>query len=478
MSGTLPVVITVDGLQPQNPVDLRNQLDTLVTAAAPGYTSRLPASIIEDLASTVVYAISLCDQARVEYVNSLTPYGANAFLLAQLGSMLGIPQGQATNTSAFVVFSGPIGNPTSAAGEAIQPGTIVGDGVHQYTVTDGGTIASNGSSLPLAVVATTSGSWAVPANTINQIFTSFGDLELVVTNPEAGTASQGAQTVSSYRAQVLQQERAAAQGMPTYLRSKLQAIPGVQMNLISIRNITGGGWEIICGGGDNYLVAGAIYAAVPDVSTLQGSTLQVSGATQANPCVITTNLNHGYTTGESVTIAGALGMTGINGTWTVTILTPTTFSIPFNASAAPAYTGGGVCTPNPRNITTTIQDGPDTYNIYYVNPPQQTVNITLLWNTTAVNFVSDDAVNSLGSQAIVSYVNAIFAGQPINIFALEAIFQTAIASILPTDLLDRMVWAFSINGVGTPPSTGTGLIIGDPESYFFASSTTVSVTRG
>jgi len=45
-------------------------------------------------------------------------------------------------------------------------------------------------------------------------------------------------------------------------------------------------------------------------------------------------------------------------------------------------------------------------------------------------------------------------------------------------LLTRMVFAVSINGVGVAPSTGTGIIAGDPESYFLATSASVQITRG
>jgi hypothetical protein len=53
----------------------------------------------------------------------------------------------------------------------------------------------------------------------------------------------------------------------------------------------------------------------------------VSAATQANPVVITTSLAHGYTTADSIYIASATGMTDINGQWTITVLSPTTFEL-------------------------------------------------------------------------------------------------------------------------------------------------------
>ena len=71
------------------------------------------------------------------------------------------------------------------------------------------------------------------------------------------------------------------------------------------------------------------------------TTATVSAATAANPVVISTPTAHGYTTGDSVNISGATGMTGINGQWTITVLSPTTFELDgLNGSVFPAYNVG------------------------------------------------------------------------------------------------------------------------------------------
>ena len=61
-------------------------------------------------------------------------------------------------------------------------------------------------------------------------------------------------------------------------------------------------WEIICGGGDPYQVADAIYKGMPDFSALVGSTLAVTTISSTNPAVVTTDLNHGYSSGQTVVI--------------------------------------------------------------------------------------------------------------------------------------------------------------------------------
>src|SRR5947208_485413 len=83
--------------------------------------------------------------------------------------------------------------------------------------------------------------------------------------------------------------------------------------------------------GDQAIVAG--YYAGGDLGggTFYWEPLSVTAATNAAPIAITTSVSHGYTTGQLVLIAGVAGNTAANGTWTVTITSPTSFTL--NGSA-------------------------------------------------------------------------------------------------------------------------------------------------
>jgi Baseplate J-like protein len=469
---TLPTVITDAGLQPQSPASLRSQLLASVAAVNPGYTANLPGSLIEDIASTDVGALVIVDSARVETVNSLTPFGANAFLLNQLGQIYGVQQGRNTNTSVNLVFSG-------TAGFVVPKGFTVSDGTHQYVVQDLAVIESGGATSPVFALATVPGTWAVPPNTVTTLVTSApSGITLTCTNPLAGTPSTGDQSESDYRSQVLQAGRAASMGMPSYLKTLLGNVPGVQQRLVSVVQINGGGWEIIVGGGDEYAIAAAIYKAVFDVSRLTGSTINITGVTKANPGVYTTDLNHGLTTGDTATVAGS-NPSSYNHSATVTVADEKTFSFTgFDTSGFSDYVSGGVLTPNARNVVVTLNDYPNAYNIPFVLPPQQAVSIAVTWNSTSTNVISPAAISSAAIPAIVDYINGIPVGQPINVFELETTFQVAVATLIPPALLTRMVFSVSINSVLTSPSMGTGVIAGDPESYFFALSSDITVTQG
>lgn len=407
MAGSIqvPLTITASGPVPTPPATLRSTLVTEVGATNPDYTANLPGSLIEDIASTETGGLAMIDQMRVDALQA-APIVANQYLTVLLGQQAGIPQGAATNTSADVVFSTPTSGAGSAIGFVIPAGFTVSDGTHQYVVQDGTIIGSDGSSPQVTVVATQSGSWAVPAGTVTQVITSVpSPYTITVTNPQAGIPAQTAETIESYQARVIQAGQAAAIGTVPYLKTLLQAVSGVVPRLISVQQ-AGTGWKVIVGGGDAYQVANAIYLGVLDLASLVGSS-----------------------------------------------------------------------TPD-RNVSVSIVSPPDTYTVLFVNPPAQIVTGTVTWNTNLPNFTSGPQVNSLAAPALVSYINSILQGQPINELEMTAAFQDAVASVLPAANLTTLTFAININGVLTPPNTGTSIIPGDSESYFSAADNAFTIQQG
>lgn len=475
MSGT-GFVFTPAGLQPQTPAELRAQLLALATIQSPGLTANLPGSLVEDIVGTDVGALTICDQAAVETVASLVPNTASPWLLLQL-SQIYLGQGSTaapqTNTAVFCVFTGTVGF-------IVPPGFLVSDGGHQYTVQDGGIVGSGGSSDPVFCLATVTGSWAVPANSVTTVATSLpAGVALTVTNPLAGTAGGDAETEAEFRSRVLRSGIVASMGTPDYIKTRLGEVVGVTQRLVSVRQGTDT-WEVIVGGtGDPYSIAYAIYRGIPDISTLAGSVISVVGITNANPGVVTTDLNHGYATGQVVTITGVVGMSGINGTpLTITVLTEKTFSIGINTTSSGTWTSGGVLSPNFRNVSVSINSYPDTYVVPFVIPPLQNVTITLTWNTDSPNYVNPMGVAQLAQPALAAYINSIPVGEAINVFVMNQVFVTAISGIVDPVLVTRIVFTVSINGIVTAPGSGTGEIAGDPESYFNTTATSISVVQG
>lgn len=86
---------------------------------------------------------------------------------------------------------------------------------------------------------------------------------------------------------------------------------------------------------------------IKDGAEVLEAAVNISGATQANPCVITANA-HGYSNGDDVYITGIVGMTELNGrTFRVAGVTTNTFQLTtllgtnVNSSAFAAYGSGG-----------------------------------------------------------------------------------------------------------------------------------------
>ena len=106
---SLPLVMTAAGATAADAATVNAEIIALATASDPGLTANLPGTLIEDIASTDTAAVVLIDQAQVETINSMTPYGCNLFILNQLGQIYGVSQGIGSNTSVYVVFSGTAG---------------------------------------------------------------------------------------------------------------------------------------------------------------------------------------------------------------------------------------------------------------------------------------------------------------------------------------------------------------------------------
>lgn len=68
--------------------------------------------------------------------------------------------------------------------------------------------------------------------------------------------------------------------------------------------------------------------------------LTVSGATNATPIVVTTATDHERKTNDRVRIEGVLGNTAANGSWALTVINSTQFSLTGSAGNG-AYAGGG-----------------------------------------------------------------------------------------------------------------------------------------
>jgi len=448
------------------PATLAAEAFAIAQGLAPGITS-LPANLIGDMNATSAGSLSVAQQALVDLVNSVSPYTANAPILYQLGNVYGVQQGVGSNTSVYVVFSG-------TPGFVINVGFTVSDGTYQYTVQDGGVVGSAGVSASLYCLATTAGSWAIPANSVTQIITSVpSGIALTCDNPTVGLPGASAQSLQAYQAQVIQAGQAVGTGMSTLLKTALQNVPGVQSNLLSIQQVSGG-WEVIVGGGDPYEVANAIYQSLFNINDLKGSqgfigtgsisgtTLNISAVTSGTLAVGSVVAGTGVTFGTTITAFGS----GSGGTGTYTVNKSQT------TSSTTITTGGST-------EIVSINDFPDTYNITFVVPVQQVVGITVTWNTIpGTNLISNNVVTSLIQPLIIEYINGIYVNQPISLLELQDIFQAAVSSILQPTSISRLTFALTIDGNTAAPESNNVVIYGNAEGYFYTQASNITVVQG
>lgn len=138
-----------------------------------------------------------------------------------------------------------------------------------------------------------------------------------------------------------------------------------------------------------------------------GTVATITAITQASPGVLGTGV-HNLVAGQPVTVAGVLGMTQINGAWTVdTVPTTSTLTlalngVPVDTTAFGAYTSGGTITPkgivnnllitgNYNTITWTTT-GATLYNVY----KESNGLYGYIGQTDALTFKDDNITADLG----------------------------------------------------------------------------------
>lgn len=147
------------------------------------------------------------------------------------------------------------------------------------------------------------------------------------------TLGQGAQllTDTSFITRVSGAMLRAAIAVSTEPQGSFTSMVWVKRRILSTRIINSPG-----------AVLGSFTASVsadPNSALNWYNPVSIASSTNANPIVVTTSAAHGYTSGDPVEILSHLVNLNANGTWVVTVLTTTTFSIPQPGSGVGGATG-------------------------------------------------------------------------------------------------------------------------------------------
>lgn len=168
---------------------------------------------------------------------------------------------------------------------------------------------------------------------------------------------------------------------------------------------------------------------------LQGFIIgNITGATQANPCEIT-SVGHGLSTGNQVTISGIVGMTQLNGnTYTITVVDANHFTLNgVDSTGFTAYISGGIWTfTSPSNIGT----------INYLT------GVVVLTHTAGAGVASEAFFNYYPALPVMGLEDFVFST---STFPLTIAFDTTYAyDILPASPYSSYNVSYYKN-----PSTGT-----------------------
>lgn len=96
------------------------------------------------------------------------------------------------------------------------------------------------------------------------------------------------------------------------------------------------------------------WAVAQNGAVTRGNPISIASTTNANPIVVTTASAHGLSTGAVVAIANHATNTSVNGAWTATSLTSTTFSVPVVGIGVGGATGYVVKMPIDSDIQFTV----------------------------------------------------------------------------------------------------------------------------
>ncbi len=238
---------------------------------------------------------------------------------------------------------------------------------------------------------------------------------------------------------------------------------------LALTNATGGSQGPFAAG--TYHVAnpatGATYSntAALTIAAASIAGTVVTAASNATPIAITTSTNHGLSTGQTVTVAGAVGNTAANGTFLITVTGATTFTLT-GSSGNGAWTSGGtvnVCTVAPFAADAVGSAGS-------ANPGTVTQTVTSLIGITCSNTAAFVGQNYETNTAVAARcrlkLQSLSPNGAAGAYAYFALTSSTLLAALATPLalvggaITRAGVTFSAGNVTTTIANGTGAVTG------------------
>lgn len=186
-----------------------------------------------------------------------------------------------------------------------------------------------------------------------------------------------------------------------------------------------------------------IVASSAAVTTQANAT--ITGATQANPCVVTTSGAHGFSNGQLIYISGVVGMTQLNGNlYTAAGVSGTTFQLSgINSTGYTAYSSGGTASPGAVPQFTTSSGS-------------SVVTVTLAAHGLAAGDSVNFPISTTVGGVAVSGTYTVTTISSVNVFTIAV---TSLATSTATAMMNsgqvELVYYLAIGP--TPAATGYGI---------------------
>lgn len=198
-----------------------------------------------------------------------------------------------------------------------------------------------------------------------------------------------------------------------------------------------------------------------NATKIGASTATITGITKANPGVVTTAAAHGFSDGDLVLISDVLGMTQVNDLYfTVTVISPTTFSIGTNTTAYTTYVSGGTITLQSADFTDVYQLPTDCIRFLSIEGSNERLQALeydlrgrrIYYNADGANSIK---VRYIGFEYDVSKWDAILTNVIIYQLALHICYSLTksltIKAELKQELAVHLMDAVSVDALERPP---------------------------
>lgn len=266
------MTLTAQGFTQDSPTTIRTDLTNQALAEVEGFTS-FPTELRTNLIDESVIIEMYFQDMINSLMNGIGPDFSNDQMFKQYGCSFGLTMKDFQYAQATLRFSG-------TAGTIIPKGTRARNVANTVTLaaTAQGIIGSTGT-VDILCESSSEVIVDIPATTITVMVDAISGV--TVTNPNAGTSGIPAETIEQFKARVYNEVQSPRYGGITRAYSLLNQIDGVESRLIHFRTmekiVTGTpdkyyqGIECVVGGGDDNLVAGALFESFLQTKNLLSS---------------------------------------------------------------------------------------------------------------------------------------------------------------------------------------------------------------